>query len=245
MQSGTERVNITVWNSHPIYVCSNKQHIFFYWCYNPLWVLFFSVIFFHSALPSHSFLHRLTPIICKSSSMPAIHLFRGLPLVLVPIGFHCNIFLGVLLSSIRITWPSQAILLLFMNLTVSAFPISSFSSQFKQTAHGTCKFFIWEQAIEIITNLTSLLFHMLAYIHYSNNNSYQMWSVLFSSNFIIKFTQVYHFYQHFRNGSQGQWNSHHLSIFAHIYMYIWQDTLTPIWTPQFMHTRILKTKCTV
>jgi hypothetical protein len=25
--------------------------------------------------------------------MPAIHLFRGLPLVLVPIGFHCNILL--------------------------------------------------------------------------------------------------------------------------------------------------------
>lgn len=91
---------------------------------------------------------------------------------------------------------------------------------FKQIAHGTCKFFIWEQAIEIITNLTSLLFHMLAYIHYSNNNSYQMWSVIFSSNFIIKFTQVYHFYQYIRNGSQGQWNSHHLSIFAHTYIYV-------------------------
>jgi hypothetical protein len=33
--------------------------------------------------------------------------------------------LGVLLSSIRITWLSQAILLLFINLTISAFPISS------------------------------------------------------------------------------------------------------------------------
>jgi hypothetical protein len=65
------------------------------------------VIFFHSALSSHCFLHRLTPIICKSSSLPAIHLFRGLPLVLVPIGFHCNILLGVLLSSIRITWRSR------------------------------------------------------------------------------------------------------------------------------------------
>ena len=63
---------------------------FFYWRYNPLWVLAFSVIFFHSALSSHCFLHRLTPIICKSSSLPAIHLFRGLPLVLVPIGFHFN-----------------------------------------------------------------------------------------------------------------------------------------------------------
>jgi len=101
---------------------------FFYWRYNPLWVLAFSVIFFHSALSSHCFLHRLTPIICKSSLMSAIHLFLGLPLVLVPIGFHCNILLCVLLSSIRITRPSQAILLLFINLTVSVFPISSFSS---------------------------------------------------------------------------------------------------------------------
>ena len=58
---------------------------FLYWRYNPLWVLAFSVIFFHSALSSHCFLHRLTPIICKSSSMLAIHLFPGLPLVLVPI----------------------------------------------------------------------------------------------------------------------------------------------------------------
>ena len=76
---------------------------FFYWRYNPLWVLAFSVIFFHCAHSSHCFLHRLTPIIYKSSSLPTIHLFRGLPLVLVPIGFHCNILLGVLLSAIRIT----------------------------------------------------------------------------------------------------------------------------------------------
>jgi hypothetical protein len=103
---------------------------FLYWRYNPLWVLAFSVIFFHSALSSHCFFHRLNPIICKSSSMPAIHLFCCLPLVLVPIGFHCNTHLCVFLSSIRITWPSQAILLLFINLTISAFPISSFSSWF-------------------------------------------------------------------------------------------------------------------
>jgi hypothetical protein len=77
--------------------------LFVYWRYNPLWVLAFSVILFHSALSSHCFLYRLTPIICKSSSVPAIHLFCGLPLVLVPIDFHCNILLGVLLSSIRIT----------------------------------------------------------------------------------------------------------------------------------------------
>ena len=39
---------------------------FFYWHYNPLWVLAFSVIFFHCVLSSHRFLQRLTPIICKS-----------------------------------------------------------------------------------------------------------------------------------------------------------------------------------
>jgi hypothetical protein len=66
----------------------------FYWRYHPRWVLAFSVILFHPALSSHCFLHRLTPLICKSSSMPAIHLFRGLPLVLVPIGIriHISIF---------------------------------------------------------------------------------------------------------------------------------------------------------
>jgi hypothetical protein len=63
---------------------------FFYCRYNPQWILAFSVILFHSALSSRCFLHRLTPIISKSSSTPAIHLFRGLPLVLVPIGFHCK-----------------------------------------------------------------------------------------------------------------------------------------------------------
>jgi hypothetical protein len=78
-------------SSNTFVTCAYIFFLFFYWRFNPLWVLAFSVIFFHSALSSHCFLHRLTPVICKSSSMPAIHLFRGLPLVLVPIGFHCNI----------------------------------------------------------------------------------------------------------------------------------------------------------
>jgi len=76
---------------------------FFYGHYNPLWVLAFSVIIFHSALSLHCFLHRLIPIICISSSISTIFLFLGLPLILVPIGFHSNILLGVLLSFIRIT----------------------------------------------------------------------------------------------------------------------------------------------
>jgi hypothetical protein len=101
---------------------------FFYWYYNPLWVLAFSVIFFHSALSLHCCLHRLIPIICISSSISTIPLFLDLPPILVPISFYSNMLLGVLLSSIRITWPSQAILLLFINLTISAFSLSSFSS---------------------------------------------------------------------------------------------------------------------
>jgi len=91
---------------------------FFYWHYNPLWVLVFSVILFHSALSLHCFLHCLIPIICISSSISTRHLFLGLPLILVPIGFHSNILLGVLLSYIRITWPSLVILLLFIKIPV-------------------------------------------------------------------------------------------------------------------------------
>jgi hypothetical protein len=83
-------------------------YLFFYWRYNPLWVLAFSVIFFHSALSSHCFLHRLTSIIYKSSSMPSIHLLRCLPLVLVPMGFHCNILLGVIIYPHHVTQPSYS-----------------------------------------------------------------------------------------------------------------------------------------
>ena len=80
---------------------------FFHWHYNPRWVLAFSVILFHSALSLHCFLHPFIPIIWMSSSISTIHLFLGLPLILVPIGFHSKIFLGVPLSSMRITWPRR------------------------------------------------------------------------------------------------------------------------------------------
>jgi hypothetical protein len=103
---------------------------FFHWRYNPLWVLAFSVIFFHSVLSLLNFLHPLTPISWISSSTSSIHLFLGLPLILLPIGFHYSILLGILPPSIRVTCPSQVIFLLFINLTISAFPISSFNSWF-------------------------------------------------------------------------------------------------------------------
>ena len=107
-----------------------KIFFFFFWRYNPLWVFAFSVIFFHSVLSLLSLLHPLIPIVWMSSSTSSIHLFLGLPLILLPIVFHSTILLGILIPSIRVTCPSQAILLLFMNLTTSTFPMSSFSSWF-------------------------------------------------------------------------------------------------------------------
>jgi len=105
--------------------------IFFFlcWRYNPVWVLAFSAIFFHSVLSLLSFLHPLIPIVWISSSTSSIHLFFGLLVILLPIGFHSNILLGIIPPSIRITRPSQTTLL-SINLTTSALPISSFSSWF-------------------------------------------------------------------------------------------------------------------
>jgi len=71
--------------THPLLV-----FFIFNWRYNPLWVLAFSVILFHSALSLHNFLHPLIPIICISSSMLSIHLFLGLPLFLLPVGSLSN-----------------------------------------------------------------------------------------------------------------------------------------------------------
>lgn len=70
---------------------------FCYWHYNPLRVVAFTVVLFHSALSLHC---CLIPIICISSSMPSIHLFLGLPLILIPLCFHYNTLLRVLLPSI-------------------------------------------------------------------------------------------------------------------------------------------------
>src|SRR5215469_2344387 len=108
--------------------CSLVLSSFFDWRHNPLWVLSFSVILFHSVLSLLSFLHPLIPIDWISSSKSSTHLFLGLPLILFPVGFHSDTLFGTLFSSIHITCPSQAILLLFRDFTISVFPISSFSS---------------------------------------------------------------------------------------------------------------------
>jgi hypothetical protein len=71
--------------------------------------------------------------------MPAIHLFFGLSPVLVPIGYHSNILLGILLSSIRITWPSQAILLLFINTYFTHYNLNSNKLRFTVRTY-----FLWD-----------------------------------------------------------------------------------------------------
>ena len=58
---------------------------FFDWHYNPLWVLAFTVILYHSSLSLHWPLHRLIPVICVSSSISTIHLLLGLHLILIPL----------------------------------------------------------------------------------------------------------------------------------------------------------------
>ena len=90
--------------------------LFLCWRYNPLGVLAFSEIFFHSVLSLLSFLHSFIPIVWISSSS-SIQFFLGLPLILLPTGFHSNILLDILPPSIRIKCPSQAILLFFINFT--------------------------------------------------------------------------------------------------------------------------------
>jgi hypothetical protein len=73
-----------------LYILSVQYFFFFYCRYNPLWVLAVSVILLQSALSLHNFLHPLIPILCISSSTSSVHLFLGLPLILLPIGFHSN-----------------------------------------------------------------------------------------------------------------------------------------------------------
>ena len=111
---------------------SSSFYMFFFFCwhYNPLWVLAFSVILFHSVLSLLNFLHPLTHIVRISSSTSSIHLFLGLILILLSIGFHSSILLGILPPSTHVMCSSQAILPLFINLTMSALPMSSFSSCF-------------------------------------------------------------------------------------------------------------------
>src|SRR5215510_6503210 len=121
---GLSRIHFsTGFPNKKMHFCSLGFFFFFFdWRHNPLWVLAFSVILFHYVLSLLNFLQPLIPIDWISSSISSTHLFLGLPLILLPVGFHSTTLLGIPFSSIHITCPNQAILLLSIDLTMSAFP---------------------------------------------------------------------------------------------------------------------------
>lgn len=69
----------------------------------------------------------------------------------------------------------------------------------------------------------TVLSFMLAYTQYSNNNSYQMWSVLHDNIIYLKIFQLIIFINIFTMDHRGD-EIQTLFIFAHIYTYTWQDT---------------------
>ena len=93
-------------------------------------VLAFSVIHFHSPFPYTTFSPLLFPLSVYLLQCPQSIFCLVFTIILRPIGFHSNTLLGILFSFIRITCPSQAILLLFIHFTTYALSISSFSSSF-------------------------------------------------------------------------------------------------------------------
>jgi len=84
--------------------------------------------------------NRLIPIICISSSISTVHLLLGLPLILVPIGFHYNILLGS--TSTFLLWrcdPTRVMVSLFLRFlyytkrrtTVGRTPLNEWSAHRK------------------------------------------------------------------------------------------------------------------
>ena len=69
---------------------------------------------FSNFLPFRPFHTQLSPptysLYLYIFSMSSIHLFLGLTLFLLPVGFHSSTLLRIFFPSIRITWPSQVIL---------------------------------------------------------------------------------------------------------------------------------------
>ena len=108
---------------------------FFYWLYNPRWVLVCSTILFHSCLSSTFALQPTIFILFRSSSTWYIHLNLVLPAGLVLCGIHSVIFLVVLVFSILITWAAHLSLCDFINLIISSCFILCLSSSFVLILH--------------------------------------------------------------------------------------------------------------
>src|SRR6218665_508756 len=61
----------------------------------------------------------------KSFSTVSVQFFRGLPLLFLPSGNQCNIWLALLSFSVRHTWPSHRSLLFLMMFSISSCQVLS------------------------------------------------------------------------------------------------------------------------
>src|SRR6218665_308576 len=83
--------------------------------------------FFHSTLSiasSSAFSHDI-PRPLKSFLTVSVQFLCGLPLLFLPSGTQCNIWLALVSMSTRHTWPSRHSLLFLMMLSVSSCPVLS------------------------------------------------------------------------------------------------------------------------
>ena len=109
---------------------------FFHWHYSPLWALACRTISFHFILSATKSLHLLTNSTWRSLSTSSLHLFLGLPLLLVPSSSWVKIFLDILSSSILSRWPNQLILCPFIHFTIFSPLVMSSSSRFVRLFHS-------------------------------------------------------------------------------------------------------------
>src|SRR6218665_1211613 len=61
----------------------------------------------------------------KSLITVSVQFIRGLPLLFLPSGTQCNIWLALLSLPVRRTWPSHRSLLFLMMLSISSCPVLS------------------------------------------------------------------------------------------------------------------------
>ena len=108
---------------NPVHIPTSRLleiFFFFYWLYNPGWVLVCSTILFHSCLSSTFALQPTIFILYRSFSTWSIHLNLGLHTRLVLYGVHSVIFLVVLVFSILITWAAHLSLCDFINFIITS-----------------------------------------------------------------------------------------------------------------------------
>ena len=122
------------WHHSPMELNLKQHGFFFYWLYNPGWVLVCSTILFHSCLYSTFALQPIIFILFRSSSTWSIHLNLGLPTGLVLYGIHSVIFL-VVIFSILITWAAHLSLCDFINFIISSCFVLCLSSSFALILH--------------------------------------------------------------------------------------------------------------